>query len=370
MKIRYLFFCVLMLGVSTAHAQSEVTLYGLLDTGISYVSNAGGGSQVLQQSGIMRGNRWGMKGEEDLGNGVKAIFALESGFTLENGALSQGGAEFGRQAYVGFENAYGRLTFGRQYDFVYDYLGTAYASGVFNTEYAFHPGNLDRLSGQRVDSAIKFSSKEFGGLRFGAMYAFGDPGPITSTSSTGRAVSFGATYEHGPFSAGAVYTEVNDRLMTLASYFGVTSLFGQTIGTINPQTGVLTAKSVQINHTREFGGGMSYTWNKLTLLGLVTNTSIEVGQQSAIFASYETTASYKLQPDLFVSASYAYETFAGYRYGEIAATIDKFLSKRTDIYATVVNLRGYDGTDVAIQSLTQSTTSSQTVFRIGMRTLF
>jgi len=357
------------MGVGVAHAQSSVTLYGLIDTGLSYVTNAGGHSQALESSSVMRGDRWGLKGVEDLGGGLKAVFFLESGFALETGSLSQGGLEFGRRAYVGLSNAYGTLTFGRQYDFGYDYLGNVFASATYNTAYAFHAGDIDRLSGQRLDSSIKFQSANFSGWKFGALYAFGDPGPSTTTT-TGRAVSLGARYRYGGFNAGAVYTEVNNRLLTLASSFGITSLFGQTIGTINPQTGVLTANAVHVDRTREFGGGASYVWNKFTLLGLVTDTSVKIGSQSAKFATYEATGVYNFTPELSLSASYAYETFAGYRYGETAATLDDFVSKQTDIYATVVNVRSYSGTDVTIQALSTSTSSAQTVFRIGMRHLF
>jgi len=66
----------------TAHAQSSVTLYGIVDNGISYNSNAGGHTLYKLSSGVMQGSRWGVRGIEDLGGGLKTIFALESGFDL------------------------------------------------------------------------------------------------------------------------------------------------------------------------------------------------------------------------------------------------------------------------------------------------
>lgn len=89
--------CAVALGglAGAAHAQSSVTLYGLIDAGISYVNhaqNASGGSSSLVKfdDGINGGNRWGLKGAEDLGGGYKAIFTLESGFGLADGSISQG----------------------------------------------------------------------------------------------------------------------------------------------------------------------------------------------------------------------------------------------------------------------------------------
>src|ERR1700730_9283229 len=92
--------------VSAAHAQSSVTLYGFIDAGISYVNNSktatgGSGKLVKVDDGVAKADRWRLLGTEDLGGGMKAIFVLENGFSVANGRLGQGGALFGRQAYVG-----------------------------------------------------------------------------------------------------------------------------------------------------------------------------------------------------------------------------------------------------------------------------
>lgn len=108
------------LAETTAHAQSSVTLYGIIiiDAGISYVNNSASvptnASNHLfkYDDGVAQGSRWGLKGAEDLGGGLKAIFTLENGFNSGMGALGQGGAEFGRQ-----------------YSFSTDYLGGAYSIG-------------------------------------------------------------------------------------------------------------------------------------------------------------------------------------------------------------------------------------------------
>src|SRR5215469_10241739 len=114
-----------MLVASAAHAQSSVTLYGLIDTSLLYSSSArvnaanpsaGGGTQWQEFAGSLSTPRWGMRGSEDLGGGLKADFMLESGFNSTNGTLKNGGDLFGRQAWIGLNaSQYGTLTLGRQY---------------------------------------------------------------------------------------------------------------------------------------------------------------------------------------------------------------------------------------------------------------
>jgi predicted porin len=87
---------VIALAVSAAFAapvfaQNTVTLYGLIDEGFDYTNSVGGKSLSELQSGYAQGSRWGLKGTEDLGGGLKAVFQLENGFNVNNGKLGQGG---------------------------------------------------------------------------------------------------------------------------------------------------------------------------------------------------------------------------------------------------------------------------------------
>ncbi|WP_256258783.1 porin, partial [Burkholderia ubonensis] len=92
-----------------AFAQNSVTLYGLIDEGFNYTNNVrvnGVGKTNYQlASGYAQGSRWGLRGSEDLGGGLKAVFVLESGFDVNNGRLGQGSRMFGRQAYVGLSES-------------------------------------------------------------------------------------------------------------------------------------------------------------------------------------------------------------------------------------------------------------------------
>ncbi|NKJ48647.1 porin [Burkholderia sp. SG-MS1] len=114
--------CVTLLGVSPARAQqsdtSSVTLYGLIDQGVEYRNNAAMGKTTADSFRMASGTAtsyFGFRGTENLGGGLQAIWDLQGGFAPNNGTSSQGGRLFGRQAYVGLNGDFGRLTFGRQY---------------------------------------------------------------------------------------------------------------------------------------------------------------------------------------------------------------------------------------------------------------
>src|ERR1700676_4646564 len=122
MKKNGLLVCMLVFASSTAFAQSSVTLYGIIDTGVEYVSHANAnGDRVIRMPGITGEypSRWGLRGREDLGGGYAAQFVLESGFNVRAGDLGQGGRLFGRQAWPGLNGPYGTLMFGRQYTATY-----------------------------------------------------------------------------------------------------------------------------------------------------------------------------------------------------------------------------------------------------------
>jgi general bacterial porin, GBP family len=134
MRIKNVFLLPTLAVLSNiAHAQSSVTLYGFIDEGFQYTSNVGGHSLYALASGVQQqGSRWGLKGQEDLGGGLSALFLLENGFDLNNGSALPNGQMFGRQAYVGItSDKLGGLTFGRQYDSVVDYVSPLTATGTW-----------------------------------------------------------------------------------------------------------------------------------------------------------------------------------------------------------------------------------------------
>lgn len=147
------------LACQTASAQSSVTLYGLISSGIVYANSQKGadhqGHSTWQfASGPMQTPRWGMRGTEDLGGGLSAIFTLENGYSIGTGTLSQGGREFGRQAFVGLSsNTYGTVTLGRQYDEAVTLC--IFESACQFAAYGSHIGDSDNVFDSfRINNAV------------------------------------------------------------------------------------------------------------------------------------------------------------------------------------------------------------------------
>ena len=369
-----------------AHAQSSVTLYGLIDAGVSYVSNVkdstGGSSHAFQYGdGVASGSRWGLRGTEDLGGGLKAIFVLESGFNSGTGAAGQGGALFGRQAYVGLQSKdVGTVTFGRQYALTVDVLGGNYSTGA-NTaagNYAWHVNDVDQLTSSRINNAVKFSSANFAGLTFGGLYGFSNQAgafagaPATGTAGgSSRAYSFGANYANGPFSIGAAYTDIN--YPSQASPAFSTALAGASTGTIR--------------ELRTFGVGGRYTVGPAMLWALWTNTLFSpLSGSSTLYNAYDAGGRYAFNTALYGGLGYTYSrasgSFAGH-WNQLNAVVDYSLSKRTDVYLLGIYQRasGQDANGAALQAQIGTSTSSffqpsgpgankQIAARVGIRHRF
>ncbi len=216
-----------------ASAQSSVTLYGVVDTAIEYVNHAasppsintatgqvtqraGGNRFSMINSGGLSGSRWGLRGTEALGNGLSAVFTLESGFGPDDGRSSQGGRLFGRQAYVGLQHAdYGALTFGRQYTPMFDVLANftplsyapLYEPLTFLLGPAFRVDNTAKYTGKWGPvSARAYFSFGAGTASLGALPVAGGgigeaPGRFRDNSAYGASL----TYASGPWGVTAIY---------------------------------------------------------------------------------------------------------------------------------------------------------------------
>lgn len=192
-----------------AQAQSNVQVYGLLDVGVENANNtsAGGGSMTRVISGGMNTSRWGFRGTEDLGGGLKAVFNLEGGILMDTGA--QDGALFKRQAYVGLEGAFGRVVIGRSFTSVYDTV-ISYDPMGFAPYYSWAtsgPATGPSKYGftTAYDNLIKYAGS-FGDFRFGANYSAGE-----QTTGVADSAKMGATvaYKIGGANLMATYERSN-----------------------------------------------------------------------------------------------------------------------------------------------------------------
>ncbi|MFM0644965.1 porin [Paraburkholderia bryophila] len=358
------------------HAQSSVTLYGILDAGITYVNNAGGAHQFKFDDGVSYGNRIGFKGVEDLGGGLQTVFVLESGFHLGNGQYGFGGAEFGRQAYVGLKsNTWGTVTLGNQLDmteeFVFLYNISAWASG-----YAIHQGDFDRMNGDRLPNSIKYMSNDYAGFSFGGMYSFGNTAGDFHQKS---AWSVGARYEHAAFNIGAAYTQLNNPFGIYAfdpyAMIGTKTFLGQPTVSVDPATGAVTdlysASSFPVDKQGAFAIGAAYTIGNVMLTGDFTYTTIKGLGQTSHMQVYEGGASYTITPALMLYGGYQHTSFEGNHWNQGSLGLHYLLSKRTDVYISGDYLRASDGVNAVIgYSFTPSTSNTQSDVRIGMKHSF
>lgn len=361
---------------ANAHAQLSVTLYGVIDEGIDYVSNSGGHSLWRMRDGTYDGaygSRWGLKGTEDLGGGLSALFRLESGFSTENGQMRQGGRLFGRQAYVGLSDTrFGTVTLGRQYDSVVDYLQPLTAPGQLGGPLV-HAGDIDNTDNSfRVDNAIKYASPKIGGLTFGGLYSF------TNTNAAGRGTtglwSIGANYAFGGFTIAGAYLFAKQPAALLTDGNYVSNTTGAEIGASGPFSYVGNPANEQI-----FGAAINYALGSATLGLDYTNTRFNEAngtQGTVIFTNYEAWGRYNLTSAWYVGAQYVYtHGNIGYSqaipiYHQVGLTTAYALSKRTSVYVMGVwqkaagaasNADIFDGSVASASS-----NNHQTMVRIGM----
>jgi GBP family porin len=343
-------------GQPAANPGNYVQLYGLLDIGVNYTTRAQSGANSGQlfslTSSVLQPNRWGLRGSEDLGGGLRAIFTLESGFFLENGTASQGLA-FSRNSTVGLAGNWGEVRMGRQFDFMYDlglYSGIVNVSGGMAGS-AHTYGVDNRLDGVKVNNSVRYLG-HFGGFNIGAMYALGGvPGQPTAKD----AMSFTLGYTNTRFSVDAAYTDDhNPEFSPLLSPW------------LSHATGVKTAGlGAYFNVDEKTRVFALYTYSRAESLANKSNL-------------YTAGASYQITPSLSVGADYTLaftrdsENNKG-RLQEGDLGLDYLLSKSTDLYTGFTYQRVTGANTIAFAFPATNDPSSgntQGVFRIGMRHRF
>jgi predicted porin len=206
-----------------SHAQSSVTLYGQLDAGVNFTSNAGGHHAFAMVSGDTAETSFGLTGREDLGGGLGAVFTLENGVNITNGALNEGGRLWGRQAWVGLDSErVGQFTLGRQYDATIDMWSPFTAAGTTIGDFAAHPFDNDNADYDfRINNSVKYSTPTWDGFKAEAAYGFSN-----SPSFAGnRAYSVAGSYAKGPLSAALAYMRLNGGGSTPDGAVGSDSVF-------------------------------------------------------------------------------------------------------------------------------------------------
>lgn len=351
---------------SVAHAQSAVTLYGSIDNGLAYTSNVQGKSLYQATQGIGLGNRWGLRGREDLGNGLRAIFTLENGYSSLSGVQLQGGRLFGRQAYVGLnDEQLGTLTFGRQYDSVVEYVSVLASSKQYADQLGAHIGDNDNMfNSLRINNAVKYASPDVGGFTFGGLYAFSNQaaGSGGAGFANNSAFSVGASYVSGSFKIAAAFLQLNHPSSGNTNGSNTSGAIAGDYNTLN--TNIFYMQPVAKQTVA--GAGANYRFSGLTVGAVFSDVLLDYADRTSLrLLNYEANASYQITPALAAELVYtftdgtadggaSYGNFASGRHPrwqQVTAGASYSLSRKTSIYLLgAYQLAGGDATRAAISS--------------------
>ncbi|RJF97432.1 porin [Noviherbaspirillum saxi] len=296
-------------------AQTNVAIYGLVDAGIEYLDEVpkaagGSGSLVRLASGNLSGSRWGLRGSEDLGNGLKAVMQLEGGFETDTGMLGQSGRLFGRHAYVGLQGAWGTVSLGHQQNSLYDLI-IRYDPMSFASRYSALTHD-STLTG-RPDNTIKYTGK-FSNLTATAFYSFGrnNDGEVPGESKVSRNIGGGVSYSAGAADFGIAYDQFQ----------------GNTVATKDQSA-------------RRLAAGANYTFGPVKAFAGYRSLKDTVAAAPVRSNLYWAGLKYKLTPalDLTGAGYYTDRKNSGADPWSFVLSADYSLSKRTDAYTTL----GYAG---------------------------
>ena len=266
---------------------ADVQLYGIVDTGVGYnhvdvdsldgidIPNKTGDANAYSfadsdsfsmMSGQASGSRWGLKGTEDLGNGLTVGFILEDGFTSDNGADSA--PMFNRESSLFVQGGFGKFAMGRMGSLnngqsSWAKVGMVSAFGTSDWGgYSAQLGNIFSLAGQ-WDNMVAYETPSFAGFKVYAQYAMGS-NDNENESSSDRYYAIGATYNNGPF----------------AGYFAVDSINYQTSGAkindkyIDDSLTVTLGGSWNFEVAKVYFGAQYFDEVKLSSIGGITKTTV------------------------------------------------------------------------------------------------
>jgi predicted porin len=309
----------LSLAAAAAHGQTVVTLYGVADGGLRF-DHTSIGTLRSMNSGGQSASRWGLRGSEDLGNGLKAVFVFEDGIDIGNNSnpqgpitpqtpsspvSSSGSRVFGRQASVGLQSGYGNLRFGRDYS---PYYNVWQGIDPYLDGFLGKATNVAPVGGTRLDNGVYYDTPTWLGLQAHAAYSFGESTTDSTTIATERGgdiYSLSASYTKGPVLAGYGYYHAQNATQTNAvrahtvggAYdLGILRLHGLFFSAKND------ARTLD---QRTWYGGLSVphgAW--LLLVGFAHLTVRSEAAASANFMSLGLTYALSKSTDLYTSAAH------------------------------------------------------------------
>jgi predicted porin len=296
--------CAALLSCSYAHAESSVTLYGIVDEFFQYV-NTGNHYTAAIGSSSEWASRFGLKGSEDIGDGNKVNFQLENGFNANNGTFASPGQMFNRQAWVGLSGNWGEVRLGRQNSPVFYDQGYLDAFGASTQASGF--SNLMTYV-VRTSNTVSYQSPVIAGLQAGVYAGFGDAGGLRSAGSSYQA---DLQYNNGPIAAAVAWQAAKNATNS------------------STDTAIEAGGSYTIQKATIYAGWSASRWPDI-------NLNVDV---------YGVSGKYQFTPSVFVSLGYTAlhdKTSAGDNANQIAAMAQYDLSKNTSVYGTISYLTNHN----------------------------
>lgn len=401
----------------TATGGSKVQLWGIVDAAVRHTDNQGsnrsGRTEMI--GGGMSQSRWGIKVEEDLGNGTKALVELENRFTTDTGDATPGGVPFFQLAHVGLQTPYGKLTMGRQWNVLFDVVTSTYASFPYSPYMEAYKPELGMAAGARSSNTLKYAiatpdRKFVGGLQ----YSFGEGSKVNPATSASALIAAGGLAGGGT-STTAWANHVSGLASALKQVGGFArysanglSLGGGYLSSQLPGGSKLNAWTLggsyridkiylnlgyaenKFKLTQDRGIASTMPMNQIVDLSVIS--SLWAGQTNGGFqpGSLSSTMSpinadkrkmiklgfgYQLTPAINIGAHYFHAKQSGSVTGAyngkadfFVAALDYAFSKRTDAYFGVDHTKVSGGSGMAID--TASNAKKRTGVTIGMRHRF
>lgn len=351
-----------------AQAQSSVTIYGTVDVGVVAERGGAAGNVSKVTSGVGSASRLGFKGIEDIGDGLSAVFVLESGVLADTGAQDSAGQAFNRQSYVGLSSReYGALTLGRQKTVLYQALGEV--GDPFGLGYAGTSKGLFPLAGvnTRTSNTVAYNSPTINGVSGELTYSAGEQ---AGDASAGRQLGAALAYTSGVFNARLVYSSRNSDIAGVAATATAPAIAAvhhdlghNTLLVANYDFHVLRAyfaygqdkgynSAVLPNLTNPYGYAVA---PKATTdsADLLIGATIPVGRAGTVMASY----THKDDKQFGQNAS---QLGLGYSYA---------LSKRTSAYVAYGHILNRNGAGYTVGNDTEAG-SGNSAFDLGLRHSF
>ncbi|HEY4072162.1 MAG TPA: porin [Herbaspirillum sp.] len=197
---------VLSISPLAVHAQSAVTVYGIVDTGLTIGAGGPHGTDIRMSSGVQDVSRWGIIGKEDIGNKMAVIFKLEDGFLSDTGAGDTANTIFSRQSTVGLTGGFGTVNVGLQFTPMYKVLSPL---TPFGNAFGGSPGQLmsGEKAGTRAANQVVYDTPDLHSFRGEIAYSLGEvPGDYTANQQLGLSMG----YDIGPARIEFAHNQKND----------------------------------------------------------------------------------------------------------------------------------------------------------------